>query len=248
MSQVYRADGEMVPVTKIVAGPCLILQKKTPQTKDGYLAIKCAYQERTNKKSATKPVAGEMKKLGKIFEICKEFRFKNEDQTFEKLNIGDEILPSIFQVGDKVTITGVSKGKGFQGVVKRHHFQGGKATHGNKDQLRMPGSSGATGPKHVFKGKRRPGHMGDEQVTYKGLEIIDIDAANNFIYVKGCLPGARNGLLYIVGKGDFEVKKEPVVVSVEEPKVAEVSSVAPENKAEAVSVDQKPEADNNDKK
>ena len=232
MTQLYRADGTVVPVTKINVGPCFVLQKKTADGKDGYSSIKCAYEE--TKKPANKPMTGVLLKLGdKKYKTLKEFRFKKVDATFDKLNVGDQITASIFQTGDKVAITGTSKGKGFQGVVKRHHFAGGKATHGNKDQLRMPGSNGATQPKHVFKGKRRPGHMGDEQVTVSGLEIIDIEPEKNLIYLHGCVPGARNGLLFLIGKGDFEIK--PAVIEVKEEvkeKVADEKPVTEEIKAE----------------
>lgn len=205
MTQLYRADGTVVPVTKINAGPCFVLQKKTADGKDGYFAVKCAYEE--TKKKVNKPMSGIFMKLGgRKFKILKEFRFKQADATFEKLNIGDEIKVNIFQIGDKVTVTGFSKGRGFQGVVKRHNFKGGKRSHGNKDQERMPGSCGAVQPKHVWKGKRRPGRMGNEQVTISGLEVIDIEPEKNLIYLHGCVPGARNGLVFLTSKGDFEIK------------------------------------------
>jgi large subunit ribosomal protein L3 len=226
MTQVYRADGEMVPVTKINAGPCFVMTKKTVEGADKYNAVKCAYQE--TKKVFNKPQTGIFSKFNdKKYQVVKEVRFLKTDATFDKLKTGDQINVDVFKVGDKVAVTSTSKGKGFQGVVKRHHFKGGKRTHGNKDQERMPGSNGAVQPKHVWKGKRRPGHMGDEQVTVQGLEIVDIDAANNFLYVHGCVPGCRNALVYIKGKGDFEV----TVKSVEQPTV-EVKAEVKESKKE----------------
>jgi large subunit ribosomal protein L3 len=143
-----------------------------------------------------------MGKLGN-FSHLKEFRLMSGE-----LKRGDKIDVSTFEVGDNVKVTGVSKGKGFQGVVKRYGFKGTKATHGNKDQLRMPGSIGATGPAHVFKGQRMPGRMGDEIVTVTNLKVIEINKDNNTILVKGAVPGARNGLLLIQGEGELKLASQ----------------------------------------
>jgi large subunit ribosomal protein L3 len=206
MTRVFFDDGTTLPVTKLKAGPCFVIQKKNSDGLDGYSAIKCAYWE---KKKSNKPLSGIFRKnKSSNFQIMREFRAPAEDTMFEKINVGDKVTVDMFTVGDELKVTGTSKGKGFQGVVKRHKFSGGRASHGNKDQLRMPGSSGATGPKHVFKGKRRPGHMGDEQITIAGLQVVLVEPENNFIYVKGAVPGARNGLLQIVAKGDFEISKD----------------------------------------
>jgi len=134
----------------------------------------------------------------------------------EEINLkpGDKIGLNSFQVGDRIKISSISKGKGFQGVVKRYGFRASKATHGNKDQSRMPGSIGATGPAHVFKGTRMGGHMGDERSTIKNLEIVEVDLENGIIAVKGALPGAKNGLLMLSAEGVLKITKD-------EPKVEE---------------------------
>jgi len=186
MTQIFQEDGKVAPVTKILAGPCSVTAKKTSE-KHGYSAIQISNKQ--------------MKK-------AREFRMDATDAVYEKLKPGQMIDAGIFSAGDVVKVTGTSKGKGFQGVVRRHGFHGAPASHGHKDQLRMPGSIGATGPAHVFKGKKMPGHMGNERVTMEGLEVIQVDAKNNFLYVKGAVPGARNGLLMIKGEGDFDIKKE----------------------------------------
>ena len=144
-----------------------------------------------------------LKGLGNI-RFMREFRVETSN-----LDRGDIIDVSSFEVGDTISVTGISKGRGFQGVVKRHGFKGTKATHGNKDQLRMPGSIGATGPAHVFKGTKMGGRMGGDRVTTKNLEIIEIDQENNIISIKGALPGARNGLIMIQGEGEMKKVESP---------------------------------------
>ena len=190
MSQKFADDGRVVPVTVVLAGPCVVTQVKTLET-DGYQAVQVAFGE---KKTISKPLAGHLKELGK-FAFIREFPLKaGQDAAVKR---GDTISAENFTKGDVVQVTGISKGKGFQGVVKRHHFHGSPKTHGHKDQLRMGGSIGAGGPQHVFKGRRMPGHMGTDQVTVKNLEIVDVDAANNLLYIKGALPGAHNSLVEI---------------------------------------------------
>ncbi|MBU4369752.1 50S ribosomal protein L3 [Patescibacteria group bacterium] len=190
MSQIFKGD-KVIPVTKIQAGPCLITQIKT-QEKDGYEAIQIGFAK---KRKNTKSLLGHLKKglADKEYNrYLKEFKTERGD-----LKIGDKIKVDIFQPGDKIKIVGTSKGKGFQGVVKRHGFHGASATHGTKDQERMPGSIGATGPARVFKGKKMPGRMGGKQVTVKILEIIEVNPEENLLLVKGSVPGARNSLLEI---------------------------------------------------
>lgn len=220
MDQVFLPDGTVVPVTKVAAGPCLVMQKRTQET-DGYTAVACAYHD---SKNVTKSLRGIFKKFGdKNYRYVREFRMKADDEMYDKLNPGDVLTADLFGTGDRITVVGTSKGKGFQGVVKRHGFAGGKKSHGHKDQLRMPGSIGSTGPARVFKGTRMGGRMGGDSVTVTGLEIIAIDVENNLLYIKGALPGARNGLLLISGEGSFEVKA-PVVETVAEPAKAKEAS------------------------
>ena len=190
MSQIFKGD-KVIPVTKIQVGPCLVTQIKTKE-KDGYEAIQIGFAK---KRKNTKSLAGHLKKglADKEYNrYLREFKAENSD-----LKIGDKIKVDVFQSGDKIKVIGISKGKGFQGVVRRHGFHGAKATHGNKDQERMPGSIGATGPARVFKGKKMPGRMGGKQITVKTLEVIEVIPEKNLLLVKGAVPGARNSLLEI---------------------------------------------------
>ncbi len=191
MSQIFQ-DDKVVPVTKIQAGPCLVTQIKS-QDKDGYQAVQIAFGK---KKKVSRSLNGHLKKSKAdqgYNRYLREFRVGKID-----LKVGDKITADIFQPDDKVKISGLSKGKGFQGVVKRHGFHGSPASHGHKDQLRMPGSIGATGPARVFKGRKMPGHMGNARITIKNLKIINVDPEKNVILVKGAVPGPRNSLLEII--------------------------------------------------
>lgn len=191
MSQRFREDGAVVPVTLIAATPNVVTQVRTPE-RDGYTAV--AIGMGTQKKQ-NKPIAGHLKDLPAV-EVVREVR----DVTgFER---GAELLVSQFEKGEFVDVTGISKGKGFQGVVKRHGFAGGPRTHGHKDNARMPGSIGAGGVQHVIKGTRMGGHMGDERVTIKNLEVIDVDTSKNEIAVKGAVPGARGTLVMLKLAGE----------------------------------------------
>lgn len=190
MTQIYREDGTAVPVTIVKAAPCTITQIKTKE-KDGYTAVQVAYGER-KAKNIPKPQKGHVKDLGN-FAGYKEFRFDNVDE----YKVGDKVELAQFVVGDAIKVTGRSKGKGFQGVVKRHGFKGQPATHGTKDQVRMPGSIGSTGPQKVFKGMRMAGRMGYDQVTVGNIEIEKIDTEQNELYIRGALPGARNTVVAI---------------------------------------------------
>ncbi|MBT4277780.1 50S ribosomal protein L3 [Candidatus Falkowbacteria bacterium] len=194
MSQIY-VENNVIPVTAIETGDCKIVQVKTIDS-DGYEAIQVGF---LTKKNINKPAKGHCKGLGN-FKHLKEFRSEKNE-----FKIGDILDINSFEVGDKVQVTGSSKGKGFQGVVKRHGFHGAPASHGTKDQLRMPGSIGATGPAHVFKGTKMGGQMGNQQSTAKGLEIIEIDKENNLIKVKGAIPGARNSLVAVSCDGEMKI-------------------------------------------
>lgn len=187
MSQIFRPDGTVVPVTLLQAGPCVVTQVKGMET-DAYTAVQVGF---INAKRVAKPQEGHLKDLPK-FQVLREFRM-NEAPTLKR---GDTIDASTFVVGEKVEVTGTSKGKGFQGVVKRHHFHGHPSTHGHKDQLRMPGSSGAGGVQHVIKGVKKPGRMGGDTVTVKNLEVVEI-RDGGILAVKGAVPGARHAVLEI---------------------------------------------------
>jgi large subunit ribosomal protein L3 len=237
MTQIFAEDGTVTPVTKVVAGPCFVSAKKD-EASDGYHSIQLAWAEKSTK-NINKPLMGIIKKafnkeIG--FQYMKEFRMDKEDPIFSKLEVGQKLDVSMFEVGDIVVVKGKSKGRGFQGVVKRHGFKGGKASHGHKDQLRMPGSIGATGPARVFKGTKMGGHMGDQSVTVSNLEVIKVDVEENVIYIKGAIPGARNGMLRLIAKGEFEIKKEEVKEKKEEVKKEDVPVV--ESKEEKKSSDE----------
>lgn len=182
MTQFFKEDGGVLPITLVDAGPVEVTKIKTKE-KDGYDAIQVGYEE--------KKIKGRVSK----FRYLKEFRGKAED-----LKIGDKIDVSIFQEGEKVKISGISKGKGFQGVVKRHKFKGMPASHGHKHKKRSPGSIGQRFPQHTLKGTRMAGHMGAKRVTVKNLEIVKIDKKNSLLAIKGALPGRRGTLLEIVGQ------------------------------------------------
>lgn len=188
MTQKFMANGTVVPVTAVAVGPCVVTQVKTVE-KDGYAAVQIGFG--VTKKLA-KPQVGHLKDLP-ASAVMREFPLSGNTE----VKRGDQVTVADFVQGDVVEVTGMSKGKGFQGVVKRHGFHGQKASHGHKDQERMPGSIGAGGVQRVFKGVRMAGHMGDDQVTVKNLEVIEIDPAARILFIKGAVPGATNGLLAI---------------------------------------------------
>lgn len=194
MSQIFEDNGKVIPVTILEAGPVKITQIKTKEA-DGYDAIQVGFGD---KKNINKPLKGHLKELGN-FRWLREFRIPSQNQSEEekKYQIGDLIQVGNFEVGDKVKITSISHGKGFQGVVKRHGFHGVRATHGNKDQHRTSGSIGATTPQHVIKGKKMAGRMGGEQVTIKQVKVIKVEPEKNLLYLKGAIPGRRGSLIEI---------------------------------------------------
>lgn len=192
MTQTWTDKGRVVPVTVIEAGPCTVTQIRTKE-KDGYSAVQLGSGVR---KKLTKPMRGHLKDLPQL-RWLREVRCQVSGVSGPELKRGDVLDVSQFASGEMVKVTGISKGKGFQGVVKRHHFHGSPATHGHKDQLRMPGAIGAGGVQHVFKGTRMAGRMGGEQVTVRGLKVVAVDKEKNQLLLKGAVPGARGTLLMI---------------------------------------------------
>ena len=192
MTQVFNEDGTVVPVTVVEAGPLSVVQKKTEEN-DGYNAIQIGYKVHKENR-VNKPKKGHFDKAGVEYKkYLREFRTENLDQ----YEIGQEIKADIFKSGDKVDVSGVSKGKGFQGTIKRHNQHRGPMSHGSHYH-RSPGSMGAASdPSKVFKGKKLPGHMGHEKVTVSNLEIVRADAEKNLLLIKGAVPGPRGGLLTI---------------------------------------------------
>jgi large subunit ribosomal protein L3 len=193
MSQVFRDNGEVVPVTVIQAGPCAVTQIKNQKT-DGYNAIQLGFGATKN---LNKPERGHLKNN----EPVKHLREVQTD-SLDEYSVGQQISVEIFEVGEKIDVIGTTKGRGFAGTMKRHGFHGGPKTHGQSDRARAPGSiGGGTTPGKVYKGMKMSGHMGNERVTVKNLEIVQIDQDRNLLVVKGGVPGAPNGLLIIRRKG-----------------------------------------------
>lgn len=222
MTRIFDERGEVVPVTVIEAGPCFVTQIKT-EDRDGYRAIQLGFEEIVSaddyhedrvarfraQRKLTRGQLGHLglletdedhprrKRLGSVIpplRYLREIRVKDPSQ-FEE---GQRITVEVFSAGDRVDVTGISKGRGFAGVVKRHGFRGGPRTHGQSDRLRAPGSIGSTTtPGRVYKGKRMAGHMGHERVTVQNLEVVQVDPERNLLLVRGAVPGPRNGLLLI---------------------------------------------------
>lgn len=195
MTSIYDASGKIVPCTVIEAGPCVVTQVKTVE-KDGYSAIQLGYDEK-KEKNTTKPLKGHFAKAGTTpKKVLHEFTRFEEGH---KKNFGEVLDVTVFEEGEFVDVSGTSKGKGFQGVVKRHGFGGvGQATHGQDDRLRAPGSLGGSSyPAKVFKGMRMAGRMGGERVTVQNLQVLKVIPENNLIIVKGSVPGAKGSILII---------------------------------------------------
>jgi large subunit ribosomal protein L3 len=220
MSQTFDQQGNVIPLTVIKAGPCTVIQKKTEE-KNGYSVLQIGLVEEKGIKQPIKPVQGHFKKAGvPPVKILREFRFAREAEIKE----GDQILVDIFHEGEKVHITGTSKGKGFASVIRRWGFRGGKASHGSMFH-RAPGSIGASAfPSRVVKGKKLPGHMGDNRTTIRNLTVVQADRESNLLIVKGSVPGARNGYV-LVRKADFDIH-----APVEKKQVPEVEKKPPEEK------------------
>ena len=232
MSQKFAESGAVTPVTAIQAGPCQVTQLKS-QDKDGYTAVQIGMG---HKNKINKPLQGHLKDMENFrylreFRIksntndanlpspkaseghgkdappkADQPQAENTANEISNLKRGDALSVSIFLPGDKLQITGTSKGKGFQGVVKRHGFHGAPKTHGHKDQVRMPGSIGATEPGRVFKGTRMGGHMGDERVTIRDVEVIEVDKDKGLLWVKGPVPGAFNSLVLLSAEGEIKLE------------------------------------------
>ena len=193
MTQIFDESGRAIPVTLLEAGPCFVSQVKNAET-DGYSAVQLAFGE-TKPKRLSKAELGHLKtnNLPPV-RVLREFRTKK----LEDINPGDELKASVFAAGEYVDVVGTSKGKGFAGAMKRHGFHGGPKSHGQSDRQRSPGSSGSgTTPGRVYKGKRRPGHMGDVQVTSSHIRIAMVDPERNLIAVQGSVPGAKGGTVVI---------------------------------------------------
>jgi large subunit ribosomal protein L3 len=192
MTQIFLEDGKLVGVTVLSAGPCVVIQKKTAE-KEGYNAVKVGFGD-VSLKQVTKPVKGIFEKAGvNPHKYLKEFRLDNIDS----YNVGDRIGADVFENGDRIDVSGVSKGKGYQGAIKRHGQSRGPMAHGSKYHRGLGSLSSGTTPGRVKKGKKMPGHMGHRNVTTQNLEVVKVDAEKNLILVKGPVPGARGALVFI---------------------------------------------------
>jgi large subunit ribosomal protein L3 len=209
MTQIFAADGMVTPVTVIKAGPCIVVQKKTAAGADGYDAVQVGLvdEKPVKLKNVTKPMRGHFEKTGGGIpptRILKEFRL---DDSAGEMNVGDKILVDQFADGDVVEVVGKSKGRGFAGTVKRHHFNRGPESHGSMN-VRAPGSIGASAyPSRVVKGMRSSGHMGDARITVKGLTVAKVDAENNLLMIRGAVPGP-NGSVVVVKKAARQRNKK----------------------------------------
>lgn len=238
MTQIWVGE-EATAVTRVEAGPCVVVQVKT-QDKDGYRAVQIGFGKK-KEKNIKKPQRKHTKELGNILRM-REFRLDDKGYDGKQADIkrGDVIGAGTFAVGDIVDVRGTSKGKGFQGVVKRHGFSGQESSHGTKDQVRMPGSIGSKGPAHVFKGLRMGGHTGSDTVTMKNLEIVGVEEDNNILLIKGAVPGAINGLLEVRGAGDLKIiSNEQLTINnkKEENSVEEIAEAVEVPAAEEVKVE-----------
>ncbi len=197
MTRVFDEDGHSIPVTVLQCGPCPITQIKTPDT-DGYTALQLGFGDDRKEKRTPKPLAGHLAKSGSgPLRMLREFRVKDVDG----YALGQKLTVELFEGVDKVTVTGISKGRGFAGVIRRHNFQRGRETHGSHNH-RVPGSIGACAtPSRVYRGKKMPGRMGGERVTVKNLDVVRVDKENNLLLVKGAVPGTRNGYILVKSAG-----------------------------------------------
>ncbi len=193
MTRIFDETGNMVPVTVVEAGPCYVLQVKSAEH-DGYRAVQLGFDEK-KEKNTTKPLIGHFKKAkAPALRFVREFSLYGDDEP----QPGDVVNASIFEEGDVVKVSGLSKGRGFAGVVKRYNFGGGRKTHGQSDRLRHPGSIGQSSyPSKVLKGTRMAGRMGGKRKTIDGLSIVKVDVENNLLFVKGSIPGSRNSFVEI---------------------------------------------------
>jgi len=195
MTQVFRPDGQVVPVTLVKAGPCVVVQRKSGNGRDGYDAIQLGLMEYVKPSRINKPKTGHLKKAGVDgVRYCRELRLRPGD---DDLKTGDRVLVDEFKPSQKVDVIGVSKGRGFAGLVKRHGFHGGDATHGSMFHRRA-GSIGASSyPSRVFPGMRMAGHMGVQRVTVRNLEIVEVNEEDNLLLLKGAVPGPNGGYVVV---------------------------------------------------
>ena len=192
MTQIFNEDGVLTPVTVLQAGPCVVTQVKTVEN-DGYSAVQVGFGEK-REKLVNKPMKGQFDKAGVSYKrFVREFRFENA----EEYQLGQEITADIFVAGDKIDATATSKGKGFQGAIKRHGQSRGPMAHGSKFHRHAGSNGAASDPSKVFKGKKMPGQMGNKKVTIQNLEVVRVDAENNLLLVKGCVPGPKKSLITI---------------------------------------------------
>ena len=224
MTQIFDENGKVIPVTVVEAGPCVVTQKKNIET-DGYVAVQLGFED-VKESKLTKPEAGHLKKAGvEAKKHLKEFKLENA----EELNIGDVIKADTFAAGDMIDVTGISKGHGYQGVIKRHGAHRTDMTHGGGPVHRHAGSMGATSHQsRIFKGKIGAGQMGNEQVTIENLEVVKVDAELNMIVIRGAIPGPKGGLVYLkntvknnkVKVGETGISKNPQKASGRNPQKA----------------------------
>lgn len=192
MTQIFDEDGAVIPVTVLQAGPCVVTQVKT-QDNDGYSAVQVGFADK-REKLVNKPMKGQFDKAGVSYKrFLREFKFEDA----ENYELGQEIKADIFGAGDKIDATAISKGKGFQGAIKRHNQSRGPMTHGSKYHRHAGSNGSASDPSKVFKGKKMPGHMGNKQITIQNLEVVRVDAENNLLLVKGSVPGPKKSLVAI---------------------------------------------------
>lgn len=192
MTQIFNEDGVLTPVTVLQAGPCVVTQVKTAEN-DGYSAVQVGFVDK-REKLVNKPMQGHFKKAGVSYQrYVREFRFENA----EEYAVAQEIKADIFAAGDKIDATAISKGKGFQGAIKRHGQSRGPMAHGSKYHRHAGSNGSATTPGRVFKGKKMPGHMGAVRITVQNLEVVRVDAEQNLILVKGAVPGPKKSLVMI---------------------------------------------------
>ena len=224
MTQIFDENGKVIPVTVVEAGPCVVTQKKNIET-DGYVAVQLGFED-VKESKLSKPEAGHLKKAGvEAKKHLKEFKLENA----EELNIGDVIKADTFAAGDMIDVTGISKGHGYQGVIKRHGAHRTDMTHGGGPVHRHAGSMGATSHQsRIFKGKIGAGQMGNEQVTIENLEVVKVDAELNMIVIRGAIPGPKGGLVYLkntvknnkVKSGEAGISQNPQKASGRNPQKA----------------------------
>ena len=223
MTQIFDESGKVIPVTVVEAGPCVVTQKKTVET-DGYTAVQLGFED-VKESKLTKPEAGHLKKAG--VEGKKHLKeFKLEDAA--DMNVGDVVTADVFVAGDMIDVTGISKGHGYQGVIKRHNAHRIDMTHGGGPVHRHAGSMGALDAARIFKGKIGAGQMGNEQVTVQNLEVVKVDAELNMLVIRGAIPGPKGGLVYLhntvknnrIKQADTGISKNPQKASGRNPQKA----------------------------